>query len=117
LDQWCPASADTGRCNVALTVADKPLATYDVLVEEFVPERMKVTVTPKQAQILGGGKAAFDVAAQYLFGGSAVDSGVELTCAVEPQRFAPDENGELTYGVAPKGKPVSLGQSRDQLDP
>ncbi|MBC7977871.1 MAG: hypothetical protein H7138_23060, partial [Myxococcales bacterium] len=64
-----------------------------------------------------GGTVAFDVSAKYLFGGSAVDSGVELTCAVEPDRFEPAENGELTYGVPPKGKSVALGQSRDQLDP
>jgi uncharacterized protein YfaS (alpha-2-macroglobulin family) len=116
-DQAFPAFADTGHWRVALTVADKPLAGYDLQVEEFVPERMRVTATPKQAQVLIGQKVAFDVTAQYLFGGSAVDSGVELTCSVEPQRWRPDENGDLTYGVEPRGKAVSLGESRDQLDP
>jgi alpha-2-macroglobulin len=117
LDQVFPAFADVGHWRVAMTVADKPLTAYDLQVEEFVPERMAVTAKPKQAEILIGGKAQFDVAAKYLFGGSAVDSGVELTCAVEPERFKPEDNGDLTFGVAPKGKPVSLGESRDQLDP
>jgi uncharacterized repeat protein (TIGR01451 family) len=116
-DQVFPPFADTGHWNVALTVADKPLTAYDLQVEEFVPERMKVTAAPRQAEVLLGQKVAFDVTAQYLFGGSAVDSGVELTCSVEPERWKPEENGDLTYGVAPKGKPVALGESKDQLDP
>lgn len=117
LDQAFPVFADTGVWRVALTVADKPLASHDLLVEEIVPERMRVTATPKKEQVLVGDKVAFDVSAQYLFGGSALDSGVELTCWVAPARFEPDENGELTYGVEPKGKGVSLGASRAQLDP
>lgn len=117
-DQVFPAFADTGHWHVEMTVADKPLTADDLQVEEFVPERMKVTIAPKQAQVLASQKVAFDVSAQYLFGGSAVDSGVELTCSIEPDRFAPEENGDLTYGVAPKGKAVSLGEpSKDQLDP
>jgi alpha-2-macroglobulin len=117
LDQAFPAFADTGHWRVAMSIADKPLTAYDLQVEEFVPERMAVTATAQHAQVLIGSPVAFDVGAKYLFGGSAVDSGVELTCAVEPAQFAPEENGDLTYGVPPKGKPVALGQSKDQLDP
>jgi uncharacterized protein YfaS (alpha-2-macroglobulin family) len=117
LDQELPAFADTGLWRVEMSVADKALASLGVQVEEFVPERMKVTVTPKKADALVGDKAVFDVEAHYLFGGNAMDSGVELTCTIEPERFSPSENADLTYGVAPKGKPVNLGEGRDQLDP
>jgi uncharacterized protein YfaS (alpha-2-macroglobulin family) len=117
-DHALPAFADTGHWRIAMTVADKPLASYDLQVEEFVPERMKVTVASKVAEALVGSKLSFDVSARYLFGGSAVDSGVELSCAIEPTRFSPEQNADLTYGVEPKGKPVSLGEpSRGQLDP
>jgi alpha-2-macroglobulin len=117
LDHAFPAFADTGHWRVQLSVADKPLAAYDVLVEEFVPERMKVSVTPKQPQALLGSKVAFDVSAVYLFGGNAIDSGVELQCALTPTRFAPKDNADLVYGIEPKGKAVQLGESRDQLSP
>ncbi|HEX3764855.1 MAG TPA: MG2 domain-containing protein, partial [Kofleriaceae bacterium] len=117
LDQAFPAFADTGHWRVAMTVADKPLAAQDLLVEEFVPERMRVSVTPGKPALLAGDKPVFDVAAQYLFGGTAVDSGVELDCAVEPAQFKPDDNGDLTYGVPARGKPVQLAQTKDQLDP
>jgi uncharacterized protein YfaS (alpha-2-macroglobulin family) len=117
LDQAFPAFADTGHWRVELTVADKPLTSQDLQVEEFVPERMAVTAAAKRGEALLGSEVAIDVAARYLFGGSAVDSGVELTCQIEPARFAPTENGDLTYGVEPKGKPVQLGQDKGQLDP
>ncbi|MGN6105774.1 MAG: alpha-2-macroglobulin family protein [Kofleriaceae bacterium] len=112
-----PAFADTGHWQVQLQVADKPLASYGLLVEEFVPERMEVTATPAARDLQLGSAVSIDVAARYLFGGSAFDSGVELTCKVQPVQFAPKENADLTYGVAPKGKPVELGASRGQLDP
>src|SRR5207342_3441186 len=80
-------------------------------------ERMKVTVAEKASDALVGSTLAFDVNAHYLFGGSAVDSGVTLNCSIEPAAFSPEENKDLTYGVAPKGKPVTLGENRGQLDP
>ena len=116
LDEAFPAFADTGHWRVELLVADKPLASYDLAVEEFVPERMKVTATPKHAEALVDSKVAIDVSAQYLFGGSALDSGVELDCSIEPARFVPKENADLVYGVAPKGKKVALAEAKDQLD-
>ena len=116
LDEAFPAFADTGHWRVDLAVADKPLASYDLAVEEFVPERMKVTVTPKHAETLVGDKVAIDVSARYLFGGNALDSGVELNCSIAPDRFKPKDNSDLVYGVEPSGKPVALAETRDQLD-
>jgi alpha-2-macroglobulin len=117
VDQALPAFADTGHWRVSLSIADKALAAYDVQVEEFVPERMKVTAAPKKPNLMIGDKIAIDVTAQYLFGGTAENSGVELGCMAEPTRFAPTENADLTYGVEPKGKSVTLGEAtKDQLD-
>lgn len=117
LDQAFPQFADTGHWRVDLTVADKVIAGYDVQVEEFVPERMKVEATPKATDVLAGAALDVHVAAQYLFGGTAADSGVELACTVASQRFAPEENGDLTYGVEPHGKDLNLETGKGQLDP
>ncbi|MGE0867353.1 MAG: alpha-2-macroglobulin [Kofleriaceae bacterium] len=116
-DHVLPAFADTGHWRVTFAVADKQLASHDLHVEEIVPERMKVTATAKRADLLVGEQAAIDVTAKYLFGGNALDSGVELTCSVEPSRFEPETNSDFTYGVTPKGKAVTLGTARGQLDP
>jgi hypothetical protein len=118
IDHVLPPFADTGHWRVALAVADKPLGAYDVQVEEFVPERMKVTAAPKKPDLLVTDVVSVAVTAQYLFGGSAADSGVELSCSVEPAAFTPKENADLTYGVPAKGKAVNLGEpTKDQLDP
>lgn len=116
LDQAFPAFADTGHWRVELAAGDKALGAYDVQVEEFVPERMRVTATPTTEDVLAGADLGVNVDAQYLFGGSAADSGVELACTAEPTRFAPEQNGDLTYGVEPKGKPINLGNEKGQLD-
>lgn len=116
IDHQLPNFADTGHWRVQIDVADKPLSAYDVQVEEFVPERMKVSLKAQTEAALIGSKLTFDVAANYLFGGTAMDSGVELLCTVEPETFDPSENGDLTYGLPPKGKAVPLGEARGQLD-
>ncbi len=116
-DHALPAFADTGHWTVQYSVADKPLASYALQVEEFVPERMEATATAKRDDVLAGGKVEIDVSARYLFGGNAMDSGVEVNCSIEPSRFEPETNGDLTFGVEPKGKAVPLGEARGQLDP
>jgi len=55
LDHVFPAFADTGHWRVALAVADKPLASHDLQVEEFVPERMRVTATPRPMAMMTAG--------------------------------------------------------------
>lgn len=116
-DHTFPAFADTGHWRVNLSVADKTITGYSLQVEEFVPERMKVSIDAKAEDVLLGDDVAFDIGARYLFGGSAVDSGVTLNCAIEPSTFVPENNADLTYGVDPKGKGVALGEERGQLDP
>ncbi len=116
IDQTFAAFADTGHYRVEFNVADRALGSYDLQVEEFVPERMKVTATPKQDNVLVGDKVAFDINARYLFGGSASDSGVQLECKLNPTQFEPKDNNDYTYGVAPRGKRVDMTEARDQLD-
>ena len=116
IDHTLPNFADTGHWRVQITVADKVLSSYDVQVEEFVPERMKVTIAAQKSEALIGTPLTFDVGANYLFGGTAMDSGVELLCTVSPEQFTPEDNSDLTFGIPPRGKPVSLGEARGQLD-
>jgi hypothetical protein len=118
IDHLLPVFADTGHWRVQLAVADRALAAYDLEVEEFVPERMKVTIAPKAADVLVGAPLAFSVSAVYLFGGSAAESGVELGCTSEAVEFTPPANTDYTYGVRPRGKPVNFGEpTKDQLGP
>ncbi|SEU09633.1 Ig-like domain-containing alpha-2-macroglobulin family protein [Stigmatella erecta] len=111
---------DTGRYRVSLHVADREVAQYTLSLEEFVPERMKVTATTDKPGYAQGAPVPVKVEAAYLFGGSAEDSPLELTCRLEPSTFAPKENGQLTYGVWRQGgteaKAVTLGQVTGALN-
>ena len=84
-----------------------------------MPERMKVTAAPKQADALVGDKVAFDVAAQYLFGGSAVDSGVELDVHDRAGDVPPDARTPTSrYGDRAEGQAGHARRgAKDQLDP
>ncbi len=117
LDHALPAFADTGHWRVRLAIADKPLTTLGLQVEEFVPERMKVTIAPRTPEALVGEPLEFDVAATYLFGGSALDSGVELGCTAQPHGFTTEAFEDYTFGVASNATVVNLGSAREQLDP
>ncbi len=92
--------AATGFYTLEVIVGGKELESYRFNVEEFVPERLKVDVKPGRASYQSNEAVMADVQAEYLFGGSAVDSPVELRCHVESVAFRPKFNGQLHYGWA-----------------
>lgn len=111
--------ADTGGWELQLSAGKKPIATYGFNIEEFVPERMKVTAKAQKADLPITGDAAFSVEAQYLFGGSAAGSRVELSCELVPTEFRPKANAGYEYGVwRPEEKPaqpLAVGSSSGEL--
>jgi hypothetical protein len=120
LDVPFEAYQDTGAYRVVLSVAEKQVATYGLNVEEFVPERMKVTVKAEKPGYVHGEEVPVAVEAAYLFGGSAESSPAEVTCRLEPSVFRPKENAQYAYGVwRPEGSEVKatvLGQVKGELD-
>ncbi|NMO14970.1 hypothetical protein HPC49_15965 [Pyxidicoccus fallax] len=120
LDVPFEAFQDTGSYRVTLRVADRDVTTYSLSVEEFVPERMKVTARAQQEGTLQGEEVPVAVEAAYLFGGSAEGSPVELTCRLVPAEFKPKENAQYAYGVwrqdGKEPRPLTLGQVKGTLD-
>ncbi|MCY1045141.1 MG2 domain-containing protein [Corallococcus sp. bb12-1] len=120
LDQTFAAFQDTGRYSVRLKIADREVASYGLSVEEFVPERMKVTAATEAPGYKQGAEIPVAVEAAYLFGGSAEGSPVEMTCRLESAPFKPKQNGQYTYGIwrqdGNEPRPVTLGQVKGTLD-
>jgi uncharacterized protein YfaS (alpha-2-macroglobulin family) len=120
LDLPFEAFQDTGSYRVSLRVADREVASYGLQVEEFVPERMKVTANVDKPGYLQGANVPVKVEAAYLFGGSAESSPVELSCRLEPSDFKPKENANFTYGVwrqkATEAKAITLGQVKGEVN-
>ncbi|HLT28430.1 MAG TPA: MG2 domain-containing protein [Myxococcaceae bacterium] len=106
------AFADTGVYSARLRIAEREVARYALNVEEFVPERMKVTLTASDAGALIGEAVPVEVAAEYLFGGSAEGSEAALTCQLEAGTFKPANHAEYSYGIWSNegAKPVTLGR-------
>ena len=100
LDQKFADFAPTGAYNLTMKVGKKVVSTYRFNVEEFVPERMRVSASTPTRDYALGEQVAVDVSAEYLFGGSAEGSKLELTCRVVPTEFEPEHNAEYTYGMA-----------------
>lgn len=120
LDVPFEAYQDTGAYRVVLSVAGTQVSAYGLNVEEFVPERMKVTARAEKPGYVQGEEVPLTVEAAYLFGGSAENSPVEVTCRLEPSVFHPKENAQYAYGVwRPEGsdaKATVLGQVKGELD-
>ncbi len=91
----------TGRWRLRLLVGKKEVAKHDFFVEEFVPERMEVTVESESEGFYPEEQPIFGVHARYLFGASAEGSKVELRCRLEPQTYRPAGHTDYKFGPAP----------------
>lgn len=109
--------AATGTYVADFNVAKRWVGRYEFKVEEFVPERMRLGVEAKSKHTLLGDPHEFYVNAEYLFGGSAEGSRVEMTCRVEPTTFAPDARADYSFGPATlRGRALDLGVTSATLD-
>lgn len=112
--------APTGVYRVTLEAGKKSIGSYNFNVEEFVPERMKVTASIEKPDYAFSEKVPVFVGARYLFGGSAEGSRVDLSCELRPALFAPKANSNYDYGIwRPEEKapePIALGTATGVLD-
>lgn len=79
-----PATARTGRHRFELRIGDHYIGSEAFLVEAFVPERMRVDAEGPASDVLDTEDMKVEVAAQWLFGGSAADSQVAMNCTLRP---------------------------------
>lgn len=72
-------SAMTGTWRVRLHADPKadPLANAAFLVEDFVPERLDLTLSPKSPALVVDQTAAIEIAGRYLYGPPAADLAIE----------------------------------------
>ncbi|MGB1237578.1 MAG: alpha-2-macroglobulin family protein [Pseudomonadales bacterium] len=71
LSRWSlPTDAATGKWNVSTVTADGKRTTYPIQVEEFLPERMELTLEAPE-QLLGKEPLSVSVDGQYLYGAPA----------------------------------------------
>lgn len=112
--------AATGAYRGALKIGGRTVGQVSLSVEEFVPERMAVKAKLTSASYSSRDDLRVDIEAQYLFGGSAAGSSVNVTCTIEPSVFDGGQSAQFTYGPASVGeeppRPVALGTASGELD-
>ena len=104
--------AATGRYEAVFKAAERIIGRRALRVEEFVPERMEVTVAAARSDYGADDDAEIEAKARYLFGGSAAGSRFDLRCALTPARFAPKQHRGYRFDVwreLPR-RSVQLGQ-------
>lgn len=109
--------ASTGTYRANLSIAKRDVGAYEFKVEEFVPERLKVTAKPL---IEHGGefdRFGVDVEGRFLFGAVAAGSDVQLKCSLLSTGFAPKDFADFRFGLAaPSDRPFDAGESAGVLD-
>jgi uncharacterized repeat protein (TIGR01451 family) len=111
--------AKTGRWTVTFAVGDRSVGSTEFNVEEFVPERMKVTAAAPEGRYLGSDVVPVDISARWLFGGNAKGSRVEMNCTLKPAPYQPPGHPGYVFGLADLvdsvAHPLTLGQVEGEL--
>ena len=84
-----PAYSLTGPHTLELEVAQKVIGQYRFQVEEFVPDRIAVSIVPPKGKVGPGETLAYQVQSDYLFGAPAAGLPVESRVRLVDSTFAP----------------------------
>lgn len=98
LQQVLPAHSLTGAYTLELATGETVIGQYRFQVEEFVPDRISVTVGTPKAAIKPGQALPFSVTGRYLFGAPAGDLPVEAHVRLVRAPFAPQGYQAYTFG-------------------
>lgn len=110
-----PEYAQTGKFQASLKVAEEVVGTTVFNVEEFMPERIKVTTELDRPVYSGGETATIKVEGMNLFGTPATGRRVELKVKLEPVPFSPAGFASFTFGDPEQAfgvKEQELGESK-----
>lgn len=93
-----PGYARTGRYNAKLYgSSDNPINTYTFSVEEFMPDRIKTTVSTDKETYSSGDKMMINVQGKMLFGPPADGRKFKVKSWFEPQPFNPADYPKYSF--------------------
>ncbi|AYA37278.1 alpha-2-macroglobulin family protein [Hymenobacter oligotrophus] len=95
-----PPSVMTGLYTLeVLTGNDVLLTSRKISVEEFIPDRLKVTVTAAPKVVQPGQTVRATALAQNLFGPPATDRKFEVEFSLKQKAFAPKEYADYNFSI------------------
>lgn len=83
-----PSFAKTGAYKVRATIGDDIIGEYTFQVEDFIPDRIKTTVTTDKDSYSSGERMAITVNGTYLFGAPCDGNQVNGRIEIEPESFS-----------------------------
>ncbi len=93
-----PVYALTGKYLAKLMLTEEQeLGRQSFNIEEFIPDRIKVTIKADKSAYQLGEEAAATVKAVNLFGPPAAGRKVEATCEIKAQAFSPEKYRSFTF--------------------
>ena len=110
-----PDYAKTGAYIAKVHVAEKEIGRRRFQVEEFMPDRIKVTLSTDKPVYGLGDEISLGVEAVNLFGPPAVNRKVVASCDIEASDFAPKKWRSFTFSNTAlkfKKRHINLGESR-----
>lgn len=110
-----PDYAKTGGYIAKIQIADREIGRARFQVEEFMPDRIKVTLTTDKPDYGLGDEISVGVDAVNLFGPPAMNRRVVASCDIEASEFAPKKWDSFTFSNAAlkfKKRHINLGESR-----
>ena len=114
-----PEYAKTGGYIAKVNVAEKEIGRKRFQIEEFMPDRIKVTLSTEKPVYALGDELSLGVDAVNLFGPPAVNRKVLASCDIEASEFAPKKWRSFTFSNTTlrfKKRHINLGESRtDEL--
>ncbi len=111
-------AGETGKYTVSVTAGGKVLHEIGVMVEEFVPERIGLKVTPVQEIVVGKASGAFAISALYLFGPPVADGAYSVACSMRPAFKVIPNRADYATGFYSKEErqPLTLEAKQGKLD-
>ncbi|MEW5723766.1 MAG: MG2 domain-containing protein, partial [Thermodesulfobacteriota bacterium] len=98
-----PGGAQTGHWRLVVMddpSARRPAGEFDFLVEDFMPERMKLELASPQEYIPGAGDFTVQMTGTYLYGAPAAGNRLEAEVRVRARRDIIDQPAGFQFGRA-----------------
>ncbi len=95
-----PATTITGTYTAQLfTGNDVLLNSYNISIEEFMPDRMKVSLKVNKPEFRPGEEVTASIQSDNLFGTPATDRNYQCELAIEKEEFSPKNFSDYNFDV------------------
>jgi len=117
VDYDIPPFAQTGKYVVLAKIGDDIIGRYVFQVEEFVPDRIKTSVTIDENIYNTNDQVSIRVSGKYLFGPACAGNSVNGHITIEPHRFSPKKWSSFNFGNSEnKFAAIEVNLSDEKLD-